>query len=297
MTVIKKIRGIIGPKALYRYFDRLRWPLWRWSHRSQLPTLSAQDQHIVNELESKGLFMTTLDELGLPLTDKLLQAAEQLTPKIKTEPSYEYGGYFAEDIYCLHVPWEKLASDGPDHILWALNDRMLDIAERYIGVPLALIGADLRRDLNDGLNIGNRKFHMDTEEAKWRRELKVCLYLTDVTEETPCFEYIPLHLTPPANTTPRNSYKTEEMEQMVPRSNWKSCFGPRGTVLFLASNRIWHHARTPIVSGKDRVTGWWAYTSSRPFGHEQCKTEFNKEGMLAMEPLLTPRQKKVFIWY
>jgi hypothetical protein len=171
---------------------------------------------------------------------------------------------------------------------------MLDIMENYIGVPPACISADLRRDLNDGVNVGNRKWHRDTEESVWRREVKVCVYLSDVTSETPHFQYIPLAENP---SLIGGSKTNEQMEQLVPRAKWQNLWGPRGTVLFLASNRFYHRAHTPLGSSKDRLTAWYVYTTPKPFGAEQCKTEFSKEAMSAIEPQLTERQNSALCWY
>lgn len=55
--------------------SELGYRLKLWQHKQSLPTLEASDRLIVNTLQKEGVYITTLEELGLISTPDLLKAA------------------------------------------------------------------------------------------------------------------------------------------------------------------------------------------------------------------------------
>ena len=81
------------------------------------------------------------------------------------------------------------------------------------------------------------------------------------------FEYVPAAFTSGVNFY-RLYYKIhnqgiddEILNQIVPKSVWKSCTGPAGTVIIADTNRLLHHG---TVRTKERSTLFFAYTANPP---------------------------------
>lgn len=256
----------------------------RVRNSGNLPELSLTDRLIVDALRSEGAFVTSLDALSIPSTPNLLNATERLIPNM---PPATPADLVARPGYT------KIAAEYPEIFLWGLEDRLLNIVEHYIGLPPACIGADLRKEIaNENRHKGSRLWHKDSEDY---RQVKIIVYLNDVSEDVFAFEYIPKRLTP--NNPFKSVYTDEEMAKTVPPSEWKLCLGPSGTVVFADPSQIYHHGKTPGSRGKDRFALFYSYTSRQPRRLEFCKTQFSKEGLLILENRLSQRQRDTALWY
>jgi hypothetical protein len=78
----------------------------------------------------------------------------------------------------------------PSIYLLGLQDRLLDIAENYVGLPPAYDGVTINYTVADGREVSTRKWHRDWED---RRMLKVAVYLHDVDEDAGPFQMIKRH--------------------------------------------------------------------------------------------------------
>src|SRR5580693_3410101 len=137
------------------------------SHEAHLPRLRGADARIVEDLKKASVSITSLEAMGLEGVDALLADAYALVAR--------------------HSPWTRsFQADGADIVAhekiirWGLSDRLLDIAENYLGVPVGYDGANVYFTKADGMETGQRRWHRDAEDS---RMLKIALYLNDVDED------------------------------------------------------------------------------------------------------------------
>ena len=72
----------------------------------------------------------------------------------------------------------ELAARFPALIEFGLEERLLDIIEAYLGVPVGFTTVHLRKDIGGGNQVGTRFWHLDTEDV---RVIRMMVYLNDVT--------------------------------------------------------------------------------------------------------------------
>ncbi|MDH6078463.1 phytanoyl-CoA dioxygenase [Chrysosporum ovalisporum FSS-45] len=236
-------------------------------HSKKLPQLSVGDGLIVDILKKEGVYITTLTDLGLPHTEKLLQAAQRLLGEMKQVNDFHSHQKLPQIYTVTHLP---------DFYTWGTNKRLLNIIENYIGLPIIFHGVHLRNDFCNQYHFGTMLWHKDSED---RRIIKVIIYLRDVEEKHGPFEYLPLSLTSLANF---NSYHVnrklressylgindEQLTKIVPKSAWKSCIGSAGTVIIADTRAILHHG---TIRTEDRSTLFFVYTANPPKRPELCR--------------------------
>jgi hypothetical protein len=236
------------------------------SHQSQLPILDKSDERIVEELEKTGLCITSLSDLCLPKTTDFFKAAQHIALDLKSiaaSPGY--------DNHEVHASKDQLINHS-EIFCWGLNERLLKIIECYLGLPVAYDGASCFLSVPNGKEIGARAWHRDRED---RRMVKVCVYLSDVDEESGPFQC----LEPDFNTKVCNvikyrykSVSNREMEQFSADSNpqeWVSCTGKAGTVIFVDTARFYHRGKPPTQSPRTAV--FFSYFSYRPWHPFFCQ--------------------------
>jgi hypothetical protein len=279
-------------------------------NNGNLPVLDANDNYIVDALVNEGVFVTSLEALSLPMTPLLLKAAEGLLPDIETALSVHSPGHTnSYNTYAIRACYNKIAKEYPDLFLWGLEERLLNIVENYIGLPVTCIGVDFRKEIpqENGRNLGTKLWHRDGEDC---REVKILIYFNDVFDDSIVFEYIPRRSTPSEleiiyksiylfKTIHKSIYTDEEMKKFVPQSEWKPCPGTAGTVIFAATDGIFHHGKLPVGTGgrKDRFLIAYAYTSRQPENPDFCKRHFSREGLNLLESKLSERQREYVFWY
>jgi hypothetical protein len=261
LSKIKKIVSDLKSDAAYRTA--------LLQHKQNLPSLEKYDSIIIDTLKREGVWTTTLQELDLTATSELLSASSNLLPKMglpsDSEPDQKW-----PDIYTV--------TDLPAFSNWGKQQRLLNIIENYIGLPVAYHGVHLRKDFPNKEQFGTLQWHGDSED---RSILKIIIYLSDVGEEHGPFEYVPLSLTSPSRLSYyRIQYKlwraqrshnlginNEILEQIIPRSAWKSCPGPAGTVIFVDTAAVFHHGTSRT---QERSTQFFVYTADPPKRPELC---------------------------
>ena len=151
----------------------------------------------------------------------------------------------------------------PEMLLWALESKLLDIVENYIGLPVLYQFFAMRKSIADGQYSGVRRWHIDWED---RRIIKVIIYLNDVVNGGGPYEYISRTITPKAikklNYYNLGYVSDEEMARAVPKSNWHSCLGNKGTVVISDTSSVFHRAQPPTQNERFSVT--FCYTSTTP---------------------------------
>lgn len=266
-------------RKLYRILSEIKYNVDLRRHAKKLPTLTAYDRSIVEACRREGAFVTSLEALGLPCTQEMLEEAKTLLVEMQTvlasRTNLKTWGTTENPAY----PQIFTVTDLSIFAEWAQSQRLLNIIENYIGLPVAFQGVHLRRDFANDRPVTTEFWHRDLED---RRVIKLFVYLSDVTTETGPYEYIPRSKVTPAivrqieasfkKRVASNPYDMgitdDEMAAIVPRSDWRSCEGAAGTVLFSDPVAVFHH-------GKSRQEGrsalFFVYTAQEPMRPQDCK--------------------------
>jgi hypothetical protein len=242
----------------------LRYILARQQHVKNLPVLAKGDRLIVDALKRDGIYITNLSELGLGSTSQLLNAAHRLLPTMGTT-QYNSSVNNPPEIY--------IVTDLPSFYDWGKEQRLLNIIENYLSLPVAYHGVHLRKDFANENQFATLLWHRDVED---RRVLKIVVYLSDVEAKHGPFEYVPLSYT---SKNQLNYYRIQQqihntagiddeaLNKIVPKSAWKSCPGPAGTVIFADTRRLLHHG---TLRREERSTLFFVYTANPPKRPELC---------------------------
>ncbi|MBD2570827.1 phytanoyl-CoA dioxygenase [Anabaena lutea] len=226
-----------------------------WQHKNKLPALTGHDRIIAETLKREGVYITTLADLGFSSTPKLLNAAHNFLPSMGRS-NYNPSVQNPPEIYTV--------TDLADFYQWGNEQRLLNILENYIGLPIAYHGVQIRKDFINQSQFSTMLWHRDSED---RRIIKIIIYLNDVGEKQGPFEYVPSSFTSGINFYRlyykiHNSGISDEMlNKIVPKSAWKSCTGAAGTVILADTQRLLHHG---TVRTQERSTLFFVYTANPP---------------------------------
>ncbi len=240
--------------------------LARLKHRKNLPVLESRDRLILDTLKKDGVCVTTLTDLGLSSSSELLKASyDQLSWMEKANNQH------------LEEKWPQIhtVTGLPEFSTWGKEQKLLNIIENYIGLPITFHGVHLRKDFPSNNQFGTLLWHSDAED---RRIIKIFVYLNDVTEQTGPFEYIPRSLTPLFSWNYYQLYyklwqsgylgiNDEEVKRVIPKSAWKSCPGSAGTVIFVDTKNTLHHG---TVRTEERSSLFFCYTANPPERPDLC---------------------------
>jgi hypothetical protein len=256
-------------------------------HLANLPVLSTSDRTLVETIKRDGVVITSLEALGIPSNPRFFQVAKKLMSEIPKSIS----GHKNE--FVVHASPQQMM-EYPEIFLWGLEQRLLNIVENYLGLPVAYQGVFFRRDLANEVTIKSRLWHIDMED---RKVLKIIVYLNDVNDDGGPFQYIPQSLTSIAvrSLKYRSGYKTDEtMQQALSPSNWKSCTGLSGTVIFAATGSIFHRGKTPLAN--DRFAVFFDYTSRKAKHSLYSTLSLPQENLLSLVKNLSEPQKNCVFW-
>lgn len=258
--MLHKLQQIIA-NVKYELGYRLRI----WQHKKNLPQLEAGDRLIVNTLKKEGVYITNLEKLGLTSTPEMLEAAQEQLSQMSANSNSHFS----------KLPQIYTVTELQQFANWAIETRLMKIVENYLGLPVTFQGVHLRKDLPNADQFGTLLWHKDSED---RKMVKIIIYLNDVDEAHGPFEYIPLHLTSFPN---RNAYRIdkklkqsgylglsdEQVEEIIPKSAWKSCLGPAGTVVIADPRTALHHG---TLRTQERSALFFVYTANPPKRPELC---------------------------
>lgn len=282
---LDKLRGYRYPSILERFRShRLR--CWQHYFQGGLPcqtpflNLSSSDQAIVKELQRQGGVQTSLEALDLTLNENLMKAAKAFAAQLPStsDDSNSHLGH------CIHGDAATIVQDYPEIFLWGLQDRLLDMIENYIQLPVSYLGVDLRKDIPDGKQLGTRFWHTDGEDTC---VVKIAIYLSDVEQEHGPFEYISKtqfnaayrYLSP---TYLRKNFRQpllddKHMGNIISPQRWTSCVGPVGTAVIVDTANVLHHGAVP---SKERIALFFTYATRTPKNLAFCKECFPAEHLL-----------------
>lgn len=261
-------------------------------HGRKLPKLGAFDATIVDALNRDGIFMTSIDKLGMPDTLSIISTGNRLADSFATEARERAAG----GAQFIIVPPEELVRN-PEIFLWGLQDRLLDIAETYIGLPPAYDGVAVNYTVADGREISTRKWHRDWED---RRMLKVAVYLHDVDEAGGPFQMIRRHDSMQSDVDGFDYGLADDRElerRLGPTfaQDVVSCEGPGGTVIFTDTARFFHRGKP--ATARDRAAIFYSYFANRPRHPFLCeRTGMKRSDIAQLSHGLPPRQRDAALW-
>ena len=290
--IVYKIRNEVSLNTRQLPFlctqGELNYQIARKRHFDNLPVISDYEQNLIDTLRTQGVAMTSLQALSIPSTEVMLQAAKNLIPKIPQSISQN------KNEYVVHATPQQIL-EHKEIFLWGLEQRLINIIENYIGLPVAYHGAYFRRDKVNPVQAKSRLWHIDPED---RKVLKVVIYLNDVSENGGAFEYIPLPLNSEIISALKYTHgyiQDKTMEKYISPSHFKCCTGIAGTVILAATGGIFHRGKIPVSS--DRYAVFFDYTSRKPIVHNHYGASFLSDRELQfLTKNLTPKQRECVFW-
>jgi hypothetical protein len=286
--------------------DDFRYRLALTKHAKSLPNLPPSDQQIVDALHTDGVFVTSFEQLGFNATPKLLEAIQDLMSELELASTVQGEQRRVNTSYAIQPRPGRFVNltDYPAFFLWGLEDRLLQVVEHYIGLPVAYHGLLFRQDEAVDKPGATQRWHRDGED---RRVVKVLIYLNDVGLENGPFEYIPRSSTPSLLSFGKiyqkilssgySNIDDDEMRQIISDSAWKACTGPAGTVIFADVRNVFHRGNPPRGN---RSVLYYLYTSRQPKRPDICKANFgfSKEKLaeISSTTALSQQQKNCVFW-
>ncbi len=253
------------------------------------PPLSPIGRHILAELRREGVAAVPLEELRFASNPDLIRAMSRASQYL--DRAAPVGGEVLEYAcgfdHCVPINPSMIATDFPELFMWGLDESLLDIIENCIGLEVAYHGVCIRKEIVDGRAVGTRLWHVDSEDID---VIRVMIYMNDVLDdESGPFEYVPRHSSPSYRDFPgREVITDEEMRRVVPEWRWRRAKGPRGTVLFCAVAKIFHHGKVPKNA---RKLASFYYTSRHPTNEALCRAFSFEPGVPFLKVPLTDRQR------
>ena len=248
-------------------------------HRAQLPAISPEASALVEQVETTGVAMSSLDELGIPGTERLKVILEGLQATLAARDP--------EGASALTPPQEELLADA-DLWRWGLEQPLLDLVENYLGLPITYYGAAVYREVADGRTEGTRQWHRDIEDHK---VFKILIWLNDVGPRGGALQYVPR---PGSDLAVRQlkyvaGFVTDaEMSRVVPSTHWVKATGPRWTAVLADPARILHRASP--AEDQDRYSVTFTWTSRTPIKTMPAAEPFTPDEDARIRADLTPAQ-------
>jgi len=256
-------------------------------HTDVLPILSTADLTLVETLQNEGIVVTSLAALSIPSSPQMLEAAKSLMLEIPKSISGN------KNEFIIHATSEQIM-EYLEIFLWGLQQRLLNIIENYLGLPVAYHGSYFRRDIANQVQLKSRLWHLDKED---RKVLKIIVYLNEVDDDCGPFQYIPQTFSAKIASSLRYNYsyiRDKTMQQVISPLNWKSCTGLSGTVIIADTANIFHRGKIPRYS--DRFTIFFDYTSRSPKHPFYCQSSLTDENLLRIAAKLSENQRQCIFW-
>jgi len=275
---------IVRPWSNNRYHARLG------RYAENLPWITSDRFDIFAELRDHGIAVrdatTTIPAAVLEVADRFVDRLRETTQKP------------LEITLPTRMPEITLPTDMPDMPAdsappyeWGLAEENLDLAERYIGLPVYFLGVAVRRERADGDAAYNtRRWHMDIDD---RRMLKIIVYLDDVGDGCGPFEYLNRNASDHAARIFRYSaglVSDAAMARVVPAADWVQVTGPRLTAIFVDPKRLFHRVQPPTKA--DRYSLTFTYTSTTPLFETFPQCRLTPAALAGLSNELTPRQRR-----
>jgi len=251
--IANRLKREVMFRGPFRLLTRRRHQAQLAAHAPKLPRISGLAQGLVAELGTTGVLQRPISALEIAGTDQMLTGLMTLVGELKALP-----------VTANNAPRLPIARllEFPEIYLWGLDERLLDLVESYIGLPVHYHGADLRREIADGVTNDVRQWHIDAED---HRMFKIIAYLNDVTEVGGPFEYMTRQTSERAARGLRyvsGFVPDAAMEKVMPRSDWRMATGPSFSANVADTCAVFHRAKPPTKVDRYSVTFSW--TSRAP---------------------------------
>lgn len=264
---------LIKSFAEHRYRRRLE------SFAGSIPPISEARSQIVDALNDRGVFSSSLQQFTVCPSRSLRKPVDQLMADLQVDIGDRRQSIVISQDHIIKYP---------EIYLWGIDESMLDIAENYLGLPVLYQRVDVRRDFaHTDTPFHNTQWHLDTAD---RRIIKLIIYLNDVSAGGGPFEYIPKDRsgTICQALNYRSGFVSDEaMQSLVPTKDWRLCTGSLDTIVMASTADTFHRIRAPVDA--DRLSITYSYTSRQPvrtFG----KVHVSPQDVLAISKHLTERQ-------
>jgi hypothetical protein len=254
-------------------------------HEAHLPHLRDSDARIVEDLKTSSVSITSLQAMEIEGVDGLLADAYALVGR--------------------YSPWTRsFQASGADLIAhdkiirWGLSDRLLDIAENYLGVPAGYDGINIFFTKADGMEAGPRRWHRDAED---RRMLKIALYLNDVDEDGGPLQVLRRRL-PDQDRMVRGKFPVLTQEKLEtalgdfdPDRDVVTCTGKAGTLIFADTAALYHRGKP--ASARDRCAIFFNYMSRAPLRPFRCeRSPISRAQTRRLAASMPQRQRDCLLW-
>ena len=252
-----------------------------------LPTLPTNDIDLIETVKKEGVVISTLEKLGITSTTDMWKSAQNLMLKLSQKT------YFQPNQIVNHASPQQIM-EYPQIFLWGLEQRLLNIIENYLGLPVAYQGVYFRQDIANQLELGSRLWHIDIED---RKIFKIIIYLNDITADNGPFEYIPKPLTSKIAQSLKytSGYIQDKiMQGVISSETYQSCTGIAGTVISADTSSIFHRGKPPLTS--DRFAIFFDYTSRRYKQALHGTSTLSYKDLLLLSQNLSETQKKCIFW-
>jgi hypothetical protein len=245
----REVLRLPGVRVLhgYAHFEALE------AHSLRLPPLDPRDLPVIEGLRRTGVQIVSVDSLGFAETPAMFGALDTLVGELRAMPT-------AGDNQP-RLSAERMM-EFPEIYLWGLNERLLNLIENYIGLPIWYHGVDIRREVADGKPSDVRQWHIDAED---RRMFRAIVYMNDVEAGGGPFEYIPRAKTVQGakKLTYGSGFVTDDqMTTVIPRSDWVQVTEKAHSAAFADTCSVFHRAQPPRT--KDRYSITFSWTSRTP---------------------------------
>ena len=258
-----------------------------------MPALDAIDSRIVDELERTGICVTSLKSLSIPNTAEFLEVAKKISLDLAKISSQTANRGKCE----IHATSAQLIRH-MELFHWGLEERLLKIIERYLGLPVAYDGLLFFLSIADGKEKGARAWHRDRED---RRIIKVCVYLNDVNDRGGPFQILQPEINSLLCNSVKDQYKAilhEDVQKFDPAAvadGVISCIGSAGTVIFVDTARNYHRGKPPTETSRSAI--FFSYFSRRPWHPFFCqRSPLSSQDLECLTKGISEAQKACVDW-
>lgn len=273
--------------ARHRWYEHARD-----QYRPRLPGMTAVLGEMLHGLETCGLYQTDLAALALDGADGMFDDASRLIDRWAERLKQEAraGAEF------LKVPAAEIAAH-PAIYQFGLQPALLDLAEAYIGLPVAYDGVGLQYTVADGRAVSTRKWHRDRED---RRMIKLAVYLTDVDAESGPFQLLPVDAPPGYAEGPHDRFYLSDADEIEDGGRILgvhpiTCEGMAGTVVVADTARFFHRGKP--ATGRDRAALFYSYFARVPQRPYFCyRSGLSGRDLTALTQDLSQPQRDAALW-
>ncbi|MEQ1543870.1 hypothetical protein [Methyloglobulus sp.] len=252
-------------------------------------TLSPDDQAIIDDLHQNGVHVTSLEHLFEEASKNIMEVFANVAADLEISGRSNMPHHMQEKACSVDMVGSDIISKYPEIFFLGLSQRILNIAETYLGLPAAYHGVALRRSLVDGMETGPRLWHKDAEDF---RVVRIVVYLNDVeTAGGGPFEYVPRSygLRYKQLNGIDGKLTEENMLKVVPHNVMQQCYGKAGTVIIADTANTFHHEKLQVT--QQRSVAMFGFSTRLPKSLSLAKSHFPAEAIEdQLKPLLSPSQ-------